>query len=231
MPLRKRIIKLAYEREDLRPHLLPLLQRTAGREFHVALKELPPSLQRALKAVGYRRKDIMVQADTTYSPSESGAAFSGSRGFIVVVNMETGQFKQETGSWGGASPFEPQKAEHDRKNYPIPSNGAVIVGEAGGRGTFASIKVHPSNLAQMLPSGDDQKLPSDEQKALNIIGGLKGGKHRALRFERVRLGPYNFQANPTLQSLAKKGLIKANRAGAMAITTKGRNLTSQEGLN
>lgn len=222
MSLRQRVFKLAYDREELRPYLLPLLQRTAAKDIWIALRELPPSLQRALKSVGYRRKDIRVEADTTYSPSESSAAFEGSRGFIVVVNMETGQSKQETGSWGGATPLEPGKVEHDRKNYPIPNNGAVIVGESGGRGTFARIKVHPQNLAKMLPSGAGEKLTEEENKALNIMGGIKGG-YRAKSFSRYDLGPYNLKQNPLLQDLLKKGLIQANRAGAMKITTKGRN--------
>jgi len=200
-----------------------------ARDFHVAVRELPQALQRALLSVGYKRKDIRVEPDTTYSPSEGTAGASGQRGFIVVVNMATGQMKKEMGSWGGGNMFENKQVDQDRKEYPIPNNGAVIVGSSGGRGNFAHIKVHPSNLAAILPAGDDEKLPPDEQKALNIIGGLKSGARREY-FDRNRLGPYDFRANPLLQSLAKKGLIKANRAGAMAITTKGRNARTRESI-
>lgn len=229
--LRQRVIKLALQREDLRSKLLPLLEKTApkyaAKEFHVAVRDLPRSLQKALRTVGYRRKDIRVEPDTTYSPSEGSAGFTGSRGFIVVVNMQTGQMKHEKGSWGGATPFERKQVDVDRKNYPIPNNGAVIVGESGGRGTFAKIKVHPNNLAKMLPEGEDVKLTPEENKALNILGGLKSG-YRAQSFERYNLGPYDVRSNPLLQGLLKKGLIKANRAGAMSITTKGRNAMKRE---
>jgi|GEM_PF-1296011 len=204
----------------------PGVLRTA-KDFWVELRELPPVLQRALKSVGYRRKDIRVEPDTTYSPSEGSASASGQRGYVIVVNMQTGQMKTEMGSWGGPNPFERKQVDLDRRNYPIPANGAVVVGESGGRGSFARIKVNPSNLSAILPSGDEDKLPPDEQKALNIIGGIKGG-HRVRYFERNNLGPYDFRANPLLQSLAKKGMIKANRAGAMKITTKGRNAMTRE---
>jgi len=199
----------------------PEQRKKAAKEVHVSLQELPPALQKALKQVGYRRKDIRVEERTRYSPSEGSAGFEGNQGYVMGVNLSTGQSKLEKGDWGGGG-LGHKQVDFDRKNYPIPPNSAVIVGESGGRGSFARILINPQNFANILPS--EEKLSDNEMKALAIIKTIKGG-YRKKYFDDHKIGPYA-KENPILQGLARKGLIKVNARGAAMITTKGKNAVS-----
>jgi len=71
-----------------------------------------------------------------------------------------------------------------------------------------------------------QLLNRVQQKAVDIIGGIKGGYRREY-FEKHRLGEYG-PNNPLIQGLAKMGLIKVMRNG-IQITTKGKNVRSPAG--
>lgn len=188
----------------------------------LATRELPAPLQRALSSVGYRRPDVHVEAGSFYSPREGTSVFEGNRGFVVVVNLQTGMYKEYEGSWGGVSPFSKSPVDLDRNEYPIPENGAVIIGSSGGRGSYAHIRVHPSVLAmlekQLPPAGEG--LSEQELDALRIVQGLISSA-RPDAFRRNKLGPYRADA-PLIAGLIRKGLLKANRAGSIRITPQGK---------
>lgn len=228
MGLRERVIKLAHAKPELRPHLLPLLAvkgRTAfGRGTYVPTKELPDFIRRALKEVKYGSRDIEVKPATTYTVS--GLSGQGRQSFTVAVNLRTGKYQVEYGSWGGPNPFNPQNpVDLDNTPRPIPKDGAIIKGLWGGRPTWAYILVHPDNLVKLIPSGEEPELTDKEQAALNIMSGIKSS-YRKEEFWRKKLGPYSLD-NPVMQSLLDKGLIKVNRGGAMMITLKGKNLAKR----
>lgn len=215
--LRDKVIKLAYQKPELRKVLLPLVKTAIGGTY-VLVKELPPELLRPLKSLGYTRRDIEIQPGTSYSPAS--AAGTGSRGFVCVVDMGTGKFKTEYGAWGGATPWDQRQVDLDTSNYPIPPNGAVIKGtEGGGNPVWAYIKVRPDNLAGLLPEKTD--VTKEEFKALQAIK-MKSG-YRAEEFRRQGLGKYSLD-NPLVKSLLDKGLIKTNAKGALMITLKGKNV-------
>ena len=218
--LRANLIRLAHQNPALRQHILPILKKAEG--THVAVRELPQTVQRALKAVDYGRRDIRVEARPTISIL--GAGGDGYQEFAVILNLETGHSETLEGSWGGANPWSPRnQVDLDDRQHAIPMNGAVIKGtRGGGRPVYAVLYVNPNNMATLLPAPVD--LTPQEDWALAIISGLKPG-YRGESFERRDLGAYNAQ-NPVLISLVKKGLVKATGSG-IQITTEGKNAVNR----
>jgi hypothetical protein len=180
---------------------------------------MPPAVQRALKEVGYGRADIAVEArDVFYVGHPAG---EGSRSFFGLVNLQTGQTKFTYGNWGGGEAGDiPQLADADRERRPLPPGMVVINGSEGGnRPVWATLTVHPSMMPALLPAGGE--LTSQEQSGLNIIG-MYISSARKEYFRDARLGAYGPE-NPIVRSLAQKGMVKITGAGAIQITTKGKN--------
>lgn len=190
--------------------------------MRIRLTDLPAPIRTALESNGYHRADVDVTESATYQPAEASAGFTGNRGFCVAVNVATGERHTETGAWGGANPFEANAADHDRANYPIPPNCAVVMGETGGAGSFARVYVAPGMLAGVLPAAaQDSELAEGSALALVVIASLKSGA-RAESFARSGLGPYS-ATNPNVAILVERKLVTVNKAGAIAITTEGKN--------
>lgn len=221
MDLRAKTIRLAYENPDLRPHLVPLLSKEA-RGTMVAVKDLPPVLQRALKEVSYGKRDIEIEAKS--SVSVQGAGGDGYQEFAVILNLETGESKTLMGSWGGANPFSPRnQVDLDDRQHAIPMNGAVIKGtRGGGRPVYATIYLNPGNMNTLLAPPVD--LTPQEDVALAIIGAIKPA-YRGDSFSRKGLGQY-VAGNPLIKSLEAKGLVKTTGAG-IQITTAGKNAVNR----
>lgn len=185
---------------------------------YVDVKELPETLQRALKEVDYGKKDIRVQG--TDSVTLMNSAGDGARAFYSVVDVASGRTKVEYGNWGGASPFGQKQVDIDDRKHTIPMNGALIKGISGrGQPVYAVIYVHHDMMPKFLPANED--LSEQEKKALYAISTLTS-KGRSNHFQRARLGPYSFD-NPFVQSLSKKGLITIAANGGIKVTTEGKN--------
>jgi hypothetical protein len=191
-----------------------------GSRVHVLVKDLPEVLQRALKEVRYNRQDIDLQSADKFSPSEGSSSSDGNRGYVVVVDLSSGHYKVHLGAWGGGNMFAPQQVDADDRPQPIPPNSAVIVGEYGGRGSFAHIKVSPVNLQGILPRPAEE-ISDLEAKALRAIASLKSS-YRADEFHRHGLGAYSAE-NPLIKSLAMKKMLKLDARGGIMVTTEGKN--------
>lgn len=216
--LRSKAIRLAHKEPSLRAVLLPLLKEARGRT--VLVRDLPASIQKVLREVRYGSRDITVEGRTSYQMA--GASGAGEKAFTAAVNLETGQYKIEWGSWGGPNMFNPKNpVDLDTKPRPIRKNMAVVQGHIGNR-TWAYIEVHPDNIQNLLPNPEEEvELTDKEKDALRLMPYKTFYKKE--EFERRHLGQYG-PSNPLLQSLAKKGLIKIMGGGAMTLTLNGKNV-------
>jgi hypothetical protein len=182
--------------------------------MHIRTKELPITLQDALRTLGYHKTDIEVEALETVSPHDAGG--QGRRGFFAAVELSTGEINVTRGSWGGANMFNPRnRVDLDQGEYPIPENTAAIQGSGGYGGTWATVYVRPTSLAGLLP--EPASLTEEERQALYCHISIKGGTYRRdeLRTRGV--------TERTLLDLVEKGLLKQNKAGARSVTTEGKN--------
>jgi hypothetical protein len=216
--LHVRTLRLANDDEHLREQLVSLVKQSASLfgGFYVDLKDLPKFLRNALADVRYKRRNIEVIPSTSV---EVGIpAFEGNRAYVVAVNLGTGQSKVVEGDWSGGMGTS---AVDRGGRYAVPSNGAVISGEYGGRGSFARLYVHPDNVAGLIETDSTEELSEDEKYALTYIK-IFNSQGRKDAFRDKRLGVYGV-TNPLVQSLASKGLVKA-RGRAVVITTKGKNV-------
>lgn len=180
---------------------------------HIEVRLLPATVQAALKAAGYHRKDVPVKPSETFQLA--GGYGNGYRGFAVAINMETGETRGFSGSWGGANPFERKQVDNDDRQHPIPVNGAAFVGqEGGGRPVSGTLYVRPDQVTALLPAADP--VSDRERSLLAIFGGIKGGYRRE----------YLDAAGATpeeIDALVARGFLSRNRAGAISITTAGKN--------
>ena len=186
--------------------------------MYYSVKELSPALQSALKAVSYGREDVEVEARESIEGTSWGD--QGSRGFVTIVNLDTGKHETRVGSWGGPNMFESRLVDRtgDDMRIPIPPNGAVVKGTMGYPRTYCRIYAHPDAMGRMLPSAEPaEELTAEEQQAIYCFAAIKGGEYRRqeLRYRKV--------SDATIDALVERGYLKRNRAGATAITTKGRN--------
>lgn len=185
--------------------------------MYIETNKLPCSIKGALKSTGYRRSNIRVSQAETYSLS--GVVDNGRRAFVIAVNLETGETKYTYGSWGGANMYNPDNAvDMDSSNKPLPTGFAIIKGTEG-NSIYASVIVHPSNIAKMIPAKLD--ATKAEIAALGIIDSIVSAYRKDV-FSRKKLGVYSTD-NPLIQTLAERGLIKINKAGSIRITTAGKN--------
>jgi hypothetical protein len=187
--------------------------------MYVEVKSLTPAVQSALKAVSYGSRDIQVITTDKVSPSVAGG--DGQRGFVIVINLTTGKREHVTGSWGGANMFNPTNVvDLDTGQYVIPTDGVVIKGTTGYPRTFATL--YTTATGNLLPAatGDVETLTDVELQALYCHKSIKGGQYRREEMTRRGVGP------STVDSLVDRGYLKRNRAGAVSITTKGKNAST-----
>jgi hypothetical protein len=185
--------------------------------MHIAVKELPEILQRALKSVDYNKKDINVQSRETTSVYCAGG--QGRQGFAIIVNMASGDMRRMNGSWGGANMFNPNNAvDLCNESIALVENMAVITGAIGYPSTYASIDIAPTNFARLLPSGEQVELSETELKVLAIHRGIKSS-YRRDEFRRAGIA----NVDEIINSLVARGFLSRNKNGAVAITTSGKN--------
>lgn len=181
----------------------------------VPVSDLPDSVRRALHDVGYGRQDIEVVPATTVRPGSVGS--EGRRAFVTILNLATGQSRTAYGSWGGPNMFDRDNpVDNDSTTYPLPEVGAVVTGSTGYPRTFARVHVHPAATGRMIPGPVEEVTPQDRQ-ALYCHKAIKGGAYRRDELRRRRVQP------ETINRLVARGLLARNRAGAVSITTAGRN--------
>jgi hypothetical protein len=182
--------------------------------MHVEVKDLAPAVRDALERVRYGERDIQIVAAERVETFVAGG--DGMRGFVVAVNLDTGERKGFAGSWGGSNPWSDSPVDSDAA-IELPLNGAVIKGTTGYPRTFATVYAHPNTVGRFLPSGEEEQLGEEEQNAIYCFAAIKGGEYRREELERRNVSA------ATVDSLVERGYLKRNRAGATQITTQGKN--------
>ncbi len=181
---------------------------------HIEVKQLPTTVQTALKTAGYNRRDIAVEPSETFQLAPGWA--DGYRGIAVAINMESGETKSFWGSWGGANPFSQTQVDSDDRQHAIPVNGVAFVGqEGGGKPTSGRLYVRPDQITKVLPP-IDETITERDRSILAIFGGIKSG-YRAEYLERASV------SKNELEWLVLNGFLKRNKAGSLQITPKGKN--------
>ncbi len=181
--------------------------------MHVETKGLAPAIREALRSVGYGGRDIAVVPAETIEAATG--ADRGQRGFMIMVNLDTGGRKVMQGSWGGSNMFV-TTTDDVRESVPLPPNGVVLKGTTGYPRTFATLYANPKLVALLAPGGEDE-LTDEEQQAIYCFAAIKGGQYR--RDELRRRGV----AEAAVTGLVERGYLKQNKAGSIQITTKGKN--------
>jgi hypothetical protein len=181
----------------------------------VAVTDLPDAVRATLAAVSYGRSDIEVRVTTTAVMSHGGS--QGTRAFTAMVNLDSGEREIVRGSWGGANMFAPTNpVDRDGTEYPLPANGVIVMGSEGYPRTFAALYVSPALMPRMIAAPPAELSPV-ERDALWCHVGIRGGQYRRDELRRRKVQP------GTVDALVARGLLKANRAGAVQVTTDGRN--------
>jgi hypothetical protein len=185
-------------------------------QIHALTKDLPESVRKALHALAYGKRDIAIQAAESVSVGQGGG--DGRRSFYAIVALDGSvEHKIEYGSWGGVNAFENRRVDNDHTSHPILPGFAVITGSSGSN-VYATMHVHPSNMAPLLP----MKVELSERLRVT----LKVFKELTSMGRKNEWEIYNPSSKPTvdeLNELVHRGLLKRNKAGAMRITTEGKN--------
>lgn len=204
--------------------------------MYVPVKTIDATIQRALSAIGYKRKDIEVRPTSTISAAQ--ASGNGRRAFIILVDVNAGTYQIQKGSWGGANMFNQRNpVDLDTATRPMPVNGVVIEGYEG-ESVWAEIKVHPNMLPKFLPAGNTDKpeLTPELLAGLACLASCKAS-YRKDSYSRWQASGYfsNYRNlgdhvgattnyAKVMQRLVELGLAKENKAGAIAITMEGKNV-------
>jgi len=203
-----RSIEKAISRRNKNANVNLQLFRTAQ---YVPTKDLPQPLIRALKSIGYNKRDVeFITANEV--PVQTNAGFEYSRGITVLVNMMTGTTEQFTGNFGGSNMFEKTVADDSDAMIPLPINAAVIKSTATG---FAKVYVGPDTMSAML-SEKSNDLSFRDLQILSTFTQFKSS-YRKEEWEKGRVTPED------MSSLVDRGFLKQNKAGSFMITTDGKN--------
>ena len=139
----------------------------------------------------------------------SCCADDGMRGYYAIVALDGSRSPEiHYGNWGGANMFEIRRVDVDTSQHQMLPGVAVITGTSGGRGNFARITLHPSNMAALLPAKTE--ITSKQKGILESYCSLKPAYRPKYPAEDI-------------QELVGMGLLKQSKNGATQVTTAGKN--------
>jgi hypothetical protein len=179
---------------------------------YIPTKTLPETLRGVLHSLGCGAADLRTEVGASVSyPHAYGAGF---RARCVVVNLASGESREEVGSWGGPNPFAPAKLDAVAA-FALPAGFVVLTSTDSGR--YWTLHLHPDNAAPLLPA--PASISPRERWILYSFRALTSAG-RKNEFARAGKGA---PTAPELAALAARGFLKINRAGAAQITTEGKN--------
>lgn len=218
----------------------------------VKTKSLPAPVLAALASVGFARPDIEIKT-ALKTPIQNSCSGSGQRGYVVQLDLRTGEFHTLTGNWGGSNAYSSSLVDSSDDTIPLlPNVTVVIYGQQGGsRPVTASITVHDGTLMP-APCGHDDcsRIPgmaeaclagsiavlSPKQYWVLRAWTLKSGYRRKEAMEGNRYSSLGAIVSPmssseldvVLQELIDHGLMSRNKANAISLTIAGKNIVAQQ---
>lgn len=181
--------------------------------MYLPTKDLPESIRAALRSVGYGGADIDVTVGETFTaPGSYGA---GHRGRVFVVDLATGRSEYAQGSYGGDNPFSSNPVDSNEKS-PLPPGFAALT---SGHSKIWHLHINPANAAAWLPTAPDVS-PREKWLLWAYTGLTSAGR----KDEFERKGPGGGPSQDEISTLVARGLLKQNKAGAVQITTEGKNV-------
>jgi hypothetical protein len=191
--------------------------------LHVSARK--PEIARILRASfpNYRKREVIVdvfRGSMTVNSYWDG----GSKDEYVLLRLDNGRAAKVPTS----HPYFDRRSDGSRcgtiELRELPPNTVLVHGGYFcGKPRLIYIYCRPDGLAKQLeaPADPADELPRPQQRALNIIAGIKGGC-RPEYFERAGLSKYG-PDNVYVRALAARGLIKISKAGAVQATIEGEN--------
>ena len=170
------------------------------------IKNLPENIKSALKSIDFHGSQLSVEvvADCVMSLKEN-CCFEGNRSFAIVIDMATGMNRVTYGSWGGSNFYTKTLVDDCDTKFAMPANCAVIKGEMGGRGCFATLYLRPDNVVP----------------GLLLAVSIDDSMYRALCPHRL-IGDYKKQA---LAGITAEQTARAIEAGFIVKKGRGYGLT------
>jgi len=135
---------------------------------------LPRAVKSVLKQLKYKKRQINVEAATSYTVYYPGD--DAYRGFCAVVNLDPTHVDIQYGDWGGGGlGARPKAVDTDESPKPLRDGVVVIKGQVGGRGTYAFITATPATVEQLM--GTDKTAA----KLFELVysSGGTGGPYRS----------------------------------------------------
>lgn len=198
------------------------------------LSKVTATYQIVADGLGYMsRKDLQDKMPELYAAYES--AFGNKKPDIKIVSSDHFVFpceKYDMGSWhvvyayhqGKVAPVQVDK--YYGVTQPLQKD-SMILDCMVGHLTICKLYVHPDNAAPLIQGKAD--LTDDESLVLHCMGSLKPS-YREEEFLRMRFKDFKERDKnkgglykTVLKSLADKGLVKINAAGASQMTMEGKN--------
>lgn len=182
--------------------------------LYLNINDLPTLVFEALKARGYTRKDIQLKARDKVTMSLGG--WDGKRGYCDVIQLDCQSISQNTGSWGGANAFNPtNRVDLSDEPISIGPKTVVIQGYEGYK-PMATCYCH-SDLLNSYGSMTEEA----SERECKVLGWF-------VQYKASYRKPWVDAEPPELiDGLVSKGWLKRNRAGALSITTQGKNIARQ----
>jgi hypothetical protein len=179
------------------------------------LKHLPTPVQDHIKnTLRLNPKDVEVKVATNVSPDT--AYGDGHRAhFALIHNAGEKPTRMTWSSWGGANPFSPRPLDRPPEKFDIPSGHSVVTGSS--QRYVRAVYFHPDDIAKILPSQETPDLSDQHFKALDVYKSIKPGPYR-----REYLSRHNVTTQH-IDDLVNSGYLRKNKAGAISITTSGKN--------
>jgi hypothetical protein len=175
-------------------------------------QDVPDVFRNVFPSYNGRKWKVQVRESVTMSDTQwAGGSRSEYRAVDLLSGESCAQSEGSKGKW-----FDPQSP-----TFTLAENQAIVEHSYYcGKDMGLTIYIHPDNARKLLKA--PPKLDDLEGRILTLICSIKGGARKD-EWNRVGIGGSYGANHPTIRQLEKRGFLKINKRGAVAVTTAGRN--------